>query len=203
MSINCVEITSSHAVCCPTCDRPVFLVFPDREQVPDGSYWLEDGDTVGEVWDALSETQRTPDGFFYELMTGNCGDCSAPYYAVTASFMDTSFDTAEQYLCFNVELGPARNRICRCTDTVDGIPPTWLVQVFSTAIGPMTHHIFGPWLLQDTVGVLGPYGVSRCGHDEMVKPWDHARNLLLHLWDELKDFRPVNSDQAMPQVRQP
>lgn len=201
-TIHSTPLTSTHTVRCPACGEPVLLVHPDRTEVPRGKPWLKDGDSVPGLWDALSDAQKTPDGFDYELLIGDCPHCRESYYVVTAGFMNASQAEAQAYLYFNVELGAERNALCTTTttaaaaaagSTIDAVVASmqWILHEYDTPLGLMQSHEFGPWMLDDPGSISGPYGVSSCGvHGQEPEPWAHARNLLLVLWDSLRALHP-------------
>lgn len=204
MNIKKQSLHDSHTLVCPSCSKPIYVAHPDSSEVPGGGTWLRDGDSVGGLWQMLSDVQKTPSAFACELMVGGCRACGTDYYVATASFMDGSLEKAEDYLYFNTKLGSELNYLCRglipeshspvespATETV--MPIEWLLHEYSTPIGLMHHHIFGPWALKDADGVVGEYGVSSggcgCKNGSVAEPWVHARNLLLTMWDDLRALR--------------
>lgn len=183
MNISKLPILKSHALACPSCGKPVYVAHPTDTEVPGGGTWLRDGDTIGGLWNMLSEAQKKPSAFAYELMVGGCRSCGKDYYVALASFMDGDEEAAQDYLRFNVELGPVRNYLC-------SLPTTqWLLSEYETPIGVMHHHTFGPWALKSADGVIGRYGVSSCGNWAVAEPWEHARGLLFATWDDLRALR--------------
>ena len=103
--IRTARITTPYALSCPACADALLWVHPTSTEVPGRRYWLKDGDTIPGLWDALSEVQRAPDGFDFELMVGDCPSCGEDYYAVYANFMSASETQAGEYLHFNMTLG--------------------------------------------------------------------------------------------------
>lgn len=186
MKISKEPITHQHALACPSCGAPVFLAHPERSEVPGGGTWLRDGDTVGGLYQMLSESQRIPSAFDYELLVGGCRVCGEDYYVTCVSFMDAEREAVDDYLCFNADTGPEQNFLCSLQTPADGIPDVWLLHEFSTPAGLMQHHVFGPWALGSPDGVIGPHGVSTCGHGGVAEPWAHARSLLFTTWDALR-----------------
>lgn len=193
-------LTQAHALVCPSCGEPVFVAHPDRSEVPGGGTWLRDGDTVGGLYQLLTDEQRTPSAFDCELLVGGCRSCGNDYYVTVASFMDADYEAVDAYLCFNTDLGPERNFLCSLQAPSEGVPTQWVMHEYSTQVGLMHHHVFGPWALEDTDGVIGPHGVSMCGHGAVADPWANARTLLHTTWDALRVLRlgkPVSQVVAM------
>lgn len=187
IGISRKAIISKHTLTCPTCSEAVFVAHAARSEVPNRRYWLSDGDTVGGVFQALTNQQRSADAFSYELLVGACPSCESQYYVVETSFMPAHPD-AEEYLHFNMPLDIEKNYICSMQIAVEGVPSTWLQQEYSTPIGVMLHHVFGPYKLLNSDSVVGPNGVSSCGGGGLgdSNPWNFARNLLLAAWDSLR-----------------
>lgn len=185
MNINKHPISDSHTLGCPSCGKPVYIAHSTDTEVPGGGTWLRDGDTIEGLWDMLSEGQKIPNAFDYELMVGDCRSCGNDYYVVLASFMDGNEEAAHDYLYFNIKLGPVRNYLCHL--------PTmqWLLSEYETPLGVMHHHTFGPWALKSGEGIIGKYGVSLCGNGvvAVAEPWEHSRGLLFAAWDGLRALR--------------
>ena len=181
MKIDKQPLDCAHHLLCPSCGKPVYVAHPDKGEVPGGGTWLRDGDTIGGLYQMLSEAQKSPSAFDYELMVGGCRACGADYYVALASFMNASYNDVEHYLLFNTKLGSERNFICSLLDAVDGVPSQWLMHEYSTPKGLMHHHVFGPWALESPEGVIGNYGVSACG-GAVADPLVHARGLLFTIW---------------------
>ncbi len=186
--IRSAPVTDSHALVCPWCKKLVLLIYPDRSEVPGGGFWLRDGDTIYGLYNQLTEVQTTPNAFADMLMVGGCRHCGNDYYVIQATFMNAKRDDAEPYLYFNTDLGSERNYVCSPVTRIENVPNPWVMQEYNTPHGLMQHHIFGPWVLDDPAGVIGPYGVSSCGGQ--ADPWDHGRALLLTLWDNLRALHP-------------
>jgi len=195
MYVNRIPLVSTHTLACPSCGKPVYLAHSDRSEVPGGGAWLRDGDTVGGLYQMLSDAQRNPSAFHYELMVGGCRSCGEDYYVTLISLMDAAYEDVEAYLSFNKALGPERNFLCAMQAPTDGVPSQWLLHEYSTQSGLMHHHVFGPWALKDSEGVIGINGVSSCGVGVTAAAWVHARNLLHAAWDALRELRLNTSAQ--------
>lgn len=183
MTITKVPLSNSHALTCPSCGKPIYVAHPADTEVPGGGTWLRDGDTIGGLWDMLSDVQKVPETFDYELMVGGCRSCGNDYYVALASFMEGDKEETHDYLLFNADPGAVRNYICSRDDM------RWLLSEYETPIGVMHHHTFGPWALKSPDGVIGRYGVSSCGDGAVAEPWEHARGLLFAAWDDLRALR--------------
>jgi len=145
--ITAEAIQKSHSVHCPCCNAILNVVGRHEQTIPDDQEWLTDGDTVDGIWDALSDPQKVPSAFSYELMMGCCAICGQSHYAVTASFMNANYEQSgvESCLSFWGPYDGQRNYICYGTKP---LTDTWLLMVFETSLGPMFHHTFGPFLLK-------------------------------------------------------
>ena len=191
--IDLIDIEDTHALTCPSCGKPVLLVHPNHSEVPGRRYWLTDGDTIPGLLGRLSKEQLSPDGVDCQLIVGACPDCDAKYYVVQAGFMAADSDDACEYLHFNADLGAEHNCLCHSSGSAVGLPAQWLLQEYSTPLGLMQSHIFGPYLLRDPGKVSGVCGVlarSADAEDQKDSPWTDARNRLLSLWDALRALHP-------------
>jgi hypothetical protein len=184
--ITRTAIVNEHALTCPTCAKAVFVASGTKSEVPGGGYWLSDGDTVGGVYQALTDRQRSAQDFSYELLVGTCRACDADFYVVEASFMP-AHPSSEEYLHFNMPLEIEKNFVCSLNLPSKAEPLLWLQHEYLTAVGTMRHNVFGPYKLLDRARVVGEYGVSSCrgDGDDDASPWSFARNLLLATWDHL------------------
>lgn len=82
---------------------------------------------------------------------------------------------------------PREKNFVACYQTSDTrIPAQWILTEFSSPRGIIHRHLFGPFeLLED---IEGPHGVSACGIFANLSPWTHGREMLLALWDEMKEL---------------
>ncbi len=183
-------LVEKHTLICPCCEQSLLLIYADHSEVPGGGYWLRDGDTIPGLYNQLTETQITPSAFADMLMVGSCRHCGNDYYVIQASFMNANFDDVEAYIHFNTDLGSEHNYVCSPVTSIENVPNTWLMQEYNTPHGLMQHHTFGPWNLDDLVGVIGPYGVSSCCASADADSWYHGRRLLVTLWDDLRSMHP-------------
>jgi hypothetical protein len=185
MQFTIKQLATTKPLHCPTCASIVFIAKPDGAEVPGGRYWLDDGDTVGKLWNLLSDEQKKPDGWFPTLMVGRCRQCSAHYYAFFAAFMDGDFDDVDVYLLGNTSLGDETYVSCVLDAKDSPAPAEWLLRENRTEAGVLHEHLFGPFALDDTTGVIGVHGVSSCGGGR-AESWDHAARVMAALWDDMR-----------------
>lgn len=172
---------------CPRCETVVFIAKRDGAEVPGSRYWLDDGDTVGKLWNLLTDEQKKPDGWFPTLMVGRCHECESHYYAFFAAFMDGDFDDVDVYLLGNTALGEENYVSCTLNTQDSPAPAEWLLRENRTEAGILHEHLFGPFGLDDTTGVVGRYGVSSCGGGR-AESWDHAARVMAFLWDGMRAY---------------
>lgn len=181
---------------CPKCNAVVFTATAEGAVVPGNACWLDDGDTVGKVWNLLTDEQKHPDGWLPTLMVGRCRQCSAQYYAFVAAFMDASFDEVEKYLLANVDLGEGTYSRVLLPSAGDREPQEWLLCEYHTEAGVLHEHLFGPFALDDATGVIGTNGVSSCGGGR-AEPWNNAAQVITSLWDDMRAYnRQRNAAEA-------
>ncbi|WNL48531.1 hypothetical protein RKE25_23240 (plasmid) [Dyella sp. BiH032] len=192
------SITTPVQLQCPACKEVVFIAKSDGAEVPGRRYWLDDGDSVGALFEHLTEEQKTPTAWFPTLMVGRCPACSSRYYVFFAALMDAVFDDVVDYLLSNTDLGPDRYVTCQLTADTTDAPTTWLLKENHTDAGVMHEHTFGPFALEDTAGVIGPNGVSSC--NGRAAPWTHAARVLASLWDDMRAFNRERG-QAHPPLK--
>lgn len=193
MMFQTQRLTKGHLLNCPSCGNTVLEVQPERSKVPGGGTWMRDGDTVPGLFQMLSDAQKTPDGFDYELMVGRCRSCRKDYYGVFANFMQTSHLDGEPYLSGNTSAGPEINYQCTRSVSNARLPEQWVLHEHMTEIGLMHCHVFGPFTLDSTEDVEGPLGVAGCG-SLSASAWEHARTLLYAVWDSLREYCKVRSE---------
>lgn len=181
------NITSPYSVCCPWCRAPVLEVNLDYSKVSGNRlYWLRDGDTIPGLWYELTDEQKTPDGFDYELLVGDCEKCKHDYYVIEARFTNSHMDNVQDYFYGDCDFDEL-NMIA----SVTGLGQ-WVLQRYSTPHGAMFAHTFGPWKLRQVELVVGENGVSCCSAPPIEtedNPWFHSRQHLLMMWDSLRAFR--------------
>jgi hypothetical protein len=197
-AIRVSPVSEPHAVGCPFCKQAVLTVFPEHAEAP-MQIWLEDGDLIPGVHKALEERQEEVDGFDCELLVGRCR-CGKPYYVISATFMDRADEEAREYLYFQKPFLGQRYFLCARAGA-ELQERRWLLRRCESEFGPLWHHMFGPFALENADTVVGPDGVWGCHDDGSVNPWHHGRTLLLMLWDELRSVRPHLDNVRKPHQR--
>jgi len=185
MGFTTRALTGSHPLRCPHCTAVVLAVTADRAEIPDGRPWLDDGDTISSLWQLLTPEQMTPDGWLPTLMVGRCGGCYERYYAFFANLMCADFADVDDYLFGNIDVGEDSYSLCELVAPQNGLPPAWLMKENQTPAGVLHEHIFGPFTLTDTRGVIGAHGVSSCGGAQ-AEPWQQAARVLASLWNSIR-----------------
>lgn len=183
--ITVKDLQAPHPLACPACKAPVLIAYPDRCEVPDGGYWLNDGDTVAAPHGVIVDEPGTGIKHDVELLVGACRTCGADYYVAQAGLISAAREVAQPYLSENVERGPQRNRLCS-RSYVDAVEVSWLLEEYATPEGLLHAHTFGPWRLTDRDAVVGPYGVSSCASHGLSGSWGDAAALLLEVWPDLR-----------------
>lgn len=186
MKLSFSPVATRHHICCPSCGQPVLVVHPDRCEVPTGRYWLRDGDSIGPLYQLLSEPQRK-EACDAVLMVGDCRRCGEDFYVATVSRMDGAYAEKQDYLHLNRELGPQRNYLCSAEGAPEGVPASWLVSEYQTDAGRMHEHTLGPWPLKEVEGVVGVAGVACCGTLVAGNPWEQVTKLLYPLWGAMRE----------------
>jgi hypothetical protein len=181
-------------ICCPSCGALLLHVYSDRCEVPNRRTWLSDGDTIFGFHQRLSEAGKlSPDiGIDYELLIGHCPICTSDYFVVDALLVaapvEFESDYADVYFRGNGDRGQETNLIV-LRELSGEVKPIWWASRFETPLGPLLHHCFGPFPLQDKSMVSGPWGVMACSASPGEKsPWTFASDLLFSIWDELVDL---------------
>jgi len=190
---------------CPNCGQAIYHVFKNRQEVIRGGYWLRDGDTIPGIVKVLLEEQKTPNGFDYALLVGSQACCNQDYYVVESQFIDAEFEkdfpaSFFEYHIYNMQ----EKNFVACYQTSDTrIPAQWILTEVSSPRGIIHRHLFGPFeLLED---IEGPHGVSACGIFAELSPWTHGREMLLALWDDMKELlreaNQKNKEKALATLR--
>lgn len=185
MKLNRQNLEDTHALLCPVCRSEVLRVHPTAIEVPYAKTWLNDGDTIQDLYEMLNAEQASPSGFMPMLMVGQCPICREHYSVVTVTLMRAEWAEVDDFLLHNRAVGPMTNALCRPAQPVVGVPASWLLHEYQTQSGVMHEHVFGPWRLGDISEVAGPYGVSSCGAQD-EGPWRDAATLLHTVWDGLR-----------------
>ncbi len=126
--IEMTPITSPLELRCPCCQVPRLRVHADRSEVIGSRYWLDDGDTIADLWSALSDAQKAPDNFDYEMLIGTCPSCAGRYYVAEACFLAGDREKTEPYLHRNVQTLSDRFFTCSSSAALAGVPATWLCE---------------------------------------------------------------------------
>jgi len=184
--IQVAPITGHHTLDCPHCSNPFLKITSDQAEVPHGGYSFQDGDMIPGLRDLLTEEQRNPDGFDYELLVGTCPSCQNDYYAFEARFVNAPLAGIEHIMIQMARVGPERNFVCEAPQPPEGFPRQWVLVEDVTPSGPMHSHLFGPFALTDDDEMFGPNGVSSCCGGGTQKPWAHARDVIRHWWDDMR-----------------
>jgi hypothetical protein len=203
MKIHSTRVTDHHHLNCPNCNKPVFTVYPDQEEVPGGGYWLTDGDTVGGVWDKLTEIQKTGVASDYELMIGHCSECSHDYYVVTLGFSASIDDIAYAMLYDNIAPLSVKNFVSSSKEGCEFPVKEWYTHQCETSVGPTFKHYFGPFHLDSKSSVSGAHGVTMHQSNSKSSPWAHSANIILSFWDDLKYLAQIKTTREADPVVEP
>lgn len=203
MKTHSTRVTEHHHLNCPKCSQPVFTVYPDRQEVPGGGYWLTDGDTVGGVWDKLTETQKNGITSDYELMIGNCRKCHADYYTVGLSFCASKDFIAIETLRGNIAPLSVKNYVSSAPEFHNFPVKEWYTKQSQTSVGPTFEHCFGPFHLNRKSSVSGQYGVSMCQSNNKSDPWAHAAEIILSFWDDLMFLAQIKTELQKDPIAPP
>lgn len=173
---------------CPHCNQPIYLVLKNSSEVIRGGCWLRDGNSIPRLYKALSKQQKTPNGFDYELLVGSQSCCRQDYFVVECTFIDTCFETENEVTYFfqrHLDADESRNFVAFCRSNNKSIPPQWIVTQAPSPKGIIHSHLFGPFFPVDYIS--SPYKVMA---DDLVgvDTWTYGRELLLTLWDDLKEL---------------
>ncbi len=169
------RVTEPVEINCPHCGAPIYAAHEHTTRMLGAGSWLDDGDIVPGLYQALKPEQREPDGFYCHLGTGSRPCCGKQYIVITATFVNTSPDDdfRDTYFRLNGDRGEETNFIARRAEF------SWLVSRFESPLGPVLAHERGPFPWEDK-SWIGPYGVAACA-DGNDTPWQFARELLVEL----------------------
>ncbi|WIF74502.1 hypothetical protein QN092_21315 (plasmid) [Proteus vulgaris] len=136
---------------CPSCGHPVFKTMPVgwSKSLKQG-YIFSDGDTVGGVWQRLTEKQKKPNAFAYFLNSGHCMSCNESYFSIEFNFINYHekcikeiFNTdVGQYLLMNKDVSEPKNYVIS-QSVFNDIPNNWIMSVIETPYGKMYQHEIG------------------------------------------------------------
>ena len=190
-SITLQPIETEIELKCPHCKQPIYRVLKNDSEVIRGGYWLRDGDTISGLYSALTDEQKKPNGFDYELLVGDQSCCGQDYYVVECQIIDAEFDRDEEkYLIhfFNKHLHSEYTLVVNCTANYQGkeslVPSQWIVTQVPSPKGIIHSHLFGPFPLLENIS--GDCGVMACGTSAQLAAWRHGRELLFTIWDDLR-----------------
>jgi hypothetical protein len=177
-----------HTVHCPWCGQDLLHVYPNDFEVVGRTFWLSDGDAIPGLMKSLSHAQKTPDAFFCDLTVGHCHACDRHYYAIETSFIHNNIFpmNLDAYLQFLEDMPDFSNYICAENDAEKDVESSWYLTAYPTPCGEMHQHTIGPFKLEDSMGVISDNGVNAC--QATAYPWQHARDLVLRLWDGLREM---------------
>ncbi|EAA6778375.1 TPA: hypothetical protein ACIVQA_004149 [Salmonella enterica subsp. enterica serovar Lansing] len=168
------KLKKERAGCCPHCGEIVFKTQPTGwSKSVQGKYIFSiGGDTIGGVWQKLTDEQKTPNAFYYDFNVGCCRFCFESFFAVGFYFInhndESGYDIERtdigSYLLLNEEMGEPDNYIISQSVYAD-IPSNWVMSVFKTPYGNMYKH---------TIGLIDSERLNEDG------------DILLRLFDSLK-----------------
>ena len=183
--IAMAPVKDSLTLQCPCCGSARLRVNANSVEVIGSRYWLHDGDTIACLWQQLTDSQKKPFNFDYEMLVGACPSCNERYYVAEASFIAGDRQFTEPYLYRNVETQNDRFFSCTSSVALKGVPSSWLCQKTETPHGDLHSHTFGPFLLDSPEDVVGRNGVVACDASDNAA-WVHSAAILLALWDDMR-----------------
>jgi hypothetical protein len=140
MTIELRRIAEPVAITCPHCAAPIFALEEHAERLNGVGAWIEDGDTIPGLYDALAPEQRGMGGFDYHLGVGARPCCGKSYIVITATFVNGWPDDGFRGIYFwqNGDRGEETNYLAQRGER------TWLVRRFKSPLGPLFEHELGP-----------------------------------------------------------
>ena len=146
------KLESERVECCPHCGEVVFKASPTGwcKSVQQKYIFSNGGDTFSGVWRKLTDKQRFPNAFHYAYNIGYCSLCLESFFAIEFNFInhdDESGNSIERtdvgsYLLFNEDMDEPENYVVSQSLYAD-IPGSWILSVFKTPYGSMSHHYIG------------------------------------------------------------
>lgn len=180
-----------HTINCPCCGKPRLTVGEiDMKTAGESKYFLEDGDTIQNIWGTLRPEQRKRETFTAVLEVGTCSACKGRYFIVDVALVDSlapegskEHDFYMECLYGNVPLRHSVQAVCSLDQPIDGVPAQWLMIENLADDKPVQQHWFGPFRLDNPDDVEGSNGVAYHGND--AEPWTFGRDLVVRAWDML------------------
>lgn len=146
------KLESERVDCCPHCGEVVFKTQPTgwSKSVQQKYIFSNGGDTIGGVWNKLTDEQKLPNAFHYAFNLGHCSLCPESFFAIEFNFInhnDGSGNIIERtdvgsYLLLNSEMDEPVNYVVSQSLYTD-IPDSWVMSVFKTPYGNMYNHTIG------------------------------------------------------------
>lgn len=137
---------------CPNCGAVIFKTHPKGWSRSEQQKYIfsNGGDTIGGVWDMLTNEQKRPNAFVYGFNLGDCTSCIEGFFAIEFNFIDHNEDSGVaiektvvgSYLLLNEKMDEPQNYIVYQSLYVD-LPKSWVMSVFKTPYGNMYHHTIG------------------------------------------------------------
>lgn len=193
-TVKLTAIEGTKHIDCPHCGVHLLKISASNAEVVGGGTWLQDGDTIPGLYQALLSGNRLQFNHDYELLVGTCRHCEEHYFVVELKMANQNIGASENdfqdIICWfedNVGYHKGEHFSGSYSGDRDDIPKTWLVEQSDTDKGLAHIHTFGPFKLEAPGKVIGRCGVAACqGDDEDTSsPWCFAKNILLILWDDL------------------
>lgn len=194
--LSLTPIQSVHELNCPNCSAPIYRLFPHKSEVIRGGFWLRDGDTIPGLHHLLSDTQKIPNGFDYELLIGSQSCCGEDYYVVKCKFINANFTEDTVIIHFFEDAiyeGDEKNFVVNYQGTSPLVPKQWVVSEVPNPQGVIHSHLFGPFKL--TEEIESPHGVAACCGS--FRDSDCAKKsaaMLLTIWDEARQLVGVKNE---------
>lgn len=187
-SLSITPIQTEHDLYCPSCGAAIYKLFPSESKVIRGGFWLRDGDLIPGLYNALTEDQKKPNGFDYELLVGSQSCCGKDYYVIDCKFINAHFSKEENVVYFfedSIYEGKEKNFIVSYHGTATIIPAQWVMSKIPSSKGVIHSHLFGPFELTEEIG--GVSGVSACcGSFRDSECAKRSAEMLLEIWDDAR-----------------
>ncbi len=182
--IDMKPVTKAVAMKCPCCSTTLMNIHSHRTEMVHGGFLFDDGDSIGGLWEKLTDEQKTTQKFDYQMLVGNCPNCGKSYYGVIASFMAGKDEYKGPWFGYD-DTTIKQIYICTTDNEKNGVPESWYCEEHETPDGLFHMHWFGLFQLKSKKGVVGPAGVTACGPNSN-SAWKHSADVLVALWDDLR-----------------
>lgn len=178
---------------CPHCDQPIYRVFKNRTnalQARKSYCWALADYTVPDLKSLLSDEQKKPSGFFYQLSVGSQDCCDQSYYVVKCWFIDADLSGNWKDVCdfFDKYSDGKQAELINYISFYQGdnqfVPSQWIVSQSPSPKGIIQSHFFGPFLAPEDCEDF--YDSDRLLIGGLPNMWIASRKLLFTLWDDLK-----------------